>query len=411
MKCSSLLFLAGVVISTQTLLNGIAIAYAETNATQEQSGRKVLYWYDPMVPEKQFDKAGKSPFMDMDLVPKYADEIDSINDVAAGEKPIISINAENMQKMGVRTEKVSKSVFGRAVRATGITMENERSRQEIFSQVEGRVTSLKASAVGDVVKKGEVFYSLYSPELLALQNDYIVALSGGMKDMAVAARKRLKLLGVSEIALNTIAKTRKPYDEVPFFIPADGVLSKLEIRNGRYIKAGDAIAIVQDLSKVWVEAAVAETDLPAIKHGNNASINFAGNPTPYNAKVDYIYPTITPETRTGKVRLVVENKDSLLKPAGYATVNFAAVSASSIEKITVPSEAILRSSVGEHVIVALDGGKFQSRIIKTGASSAGKTEIIEGLNEGETVVTSAQFLIDSESNLRESVKKIAGEKQ
>jgi Cu(I)/Ag(I) efflux system membrane fusion protein len=377
-------------------------AYADDN-----SGRKVLYWYDPMMPEKQFDKAGKSPFMDMDLVPKYADEIDSSND-ASGEKPIISINSENMQKMGVRTEKVSKTAFGQTIRATGVIMENERMRIEVFSQVEGRITSLKVSAVGDVVKKGEVFYSLYSSELLALQNDYIVALSGGMKEMAAAARKRLKLLGVSEIVLNIIAKTHKPYDEVPFYIPADGVLAKLEIRNGRYIKAGDEIGYIQDLSKIWVEAAVTENDLPAIKQGDNASINFAGNPTPYNAKVDYIYPTITPETRTGKVRLVVDNKDGSLKPAGYATVNFASTSIT--EMLAVPSEAILRSTIGEHIIMALGDGKFQSRIVKIGASSGGKTEILEGLNEGETVVTSAQFLIDSESNLREATKKIAGEK-
>jgi len=379
--------------------------YADDN-----SGRKVLYWYDTMMPEKQFDTAGKSPFMDMDLVPKYADEIDGDNNVAAGEKPIISINSENMQKMGVRTEKVSKTAFGQTIRATGVIMENERTRQEVFSQVEGRVTSLKVSAVGDAVKKGEVFYSLYSPELLALQNDYVVALSGGMKDMAAAARKRLKLLGVSETVLNNVAKTHKPYDEVPFYIPTDGVLAKLEIRNGRYIKAGDEIGYIQDLSKIWVEAAVTEGDLPTIKQGDNASIVFAGNPTPYNAKVDYIYPTITPETRTGKVRLVADNKDGSLKPAGYATVNFVATSASSIEKLTVPSEAILRNTIGEHIIMALGDGKFQSRIVKIGASSGGKTEILEGLNEGETVVTSAQFLIDSESNLREATKKIAGEK-
>jgi len=370
-------------------------AYADDN-----SSRKVLYWYDPMMPEKQFDKAGKSPFMDMDLVPKYADEVENSNN--------ISISAEMLQKMGVRTEKVSKTEFGQEIRATGIIIENERTRQEIFSQVEGRVTNLRASAVGDVVKKGEVFYSLYSPELFALQNDYIVALSGGLKDMAAAARKRLKLLGVDEAVLNSIAKTHKAYDEVPFFIPVDGVLAKLEIRNGRYIKAGDAIAVVQDLSKIWVEAAVAEGDLPAIKQGDNASINFTGSVAPYNAKVDYIYPTITPETRTGKVRLVVDNKDGGLKPAAYATVNFAATSTT--EKLAIPSEAILRSSAGEHIIVALGDGKFQSRIVKTGANSGGKTEILEGLTEGETVVISAQFLIDSESNLRESVKKIAGEK-
>ena len=182
-------------------------------------------------------------------------------------------------------------------------------------------------------------------------------------------------------------------------------------RQGRYIKAGDEIGDIQDLSKVWVEAAVAEDDLPSIKQGDNASINFTGSTIPYAAKVDYVYPSITPETRTGKVRLVVDNKEGILKPAGYAIVNFAATSASSTEKLIVPSEAILRSTTGEHVIVALDGGKFQSRIVKIGASNGDKTEILEGLKEGETVVTSGQFLIDSESNLREATKKIAGEKQ
>jgi Cu(I)/Ag(I) efflux system membrane fusion protein len=378
---------------------------APSNVVQDKSGRKVLYWHDPMVPGKKFDKPGKSPFMDMELVPKYADEAGAEE---SGGKPIVSISAENVQKMGVRTEKVGKSSFGQGIRATGIIMENERKRWDMFSQVEGRVTDLRVSAVGDQVKKGQPFYSLYSPELLALQNDYIAAMSSGIKDLAAAARKRMKLLGVDESVLNTLAKTRKAYDEVPFFIPADGVLAKLEIRNGHYLMTNGEIGHIQDLSQVWVEAAVPEGDLPQIKQGDAATVTFTGTTTPYEAKVDYVYPTITPEARTGKVRLVVDNKDGALKPAGYATVSFVAASAQ--EKVAVPSEAVLRGSTGDHVIVALGEGKFQARPVKTGAASGGKTEILDGLKEGEDVVISAQFLIDSESSLRESLQKISGGK-
>ncbi|MFO1243164.1 MAG: efflux RND transporter periplasmic adaptor subunit [Rickettsiales bacterium] len=353
---------------------------------------------------KLFRYTEKCPICGMDLVPIAGGYSHAPQQMEKGA-PVVEISADNLQKMGVRTEKVTKSEFGGGIRATGIITENERMRRDLFSQLEGRITDLKISAVGDVVKKGQPFYSLYSPELLALQNDYIAALSGGMKDIAAASRKRLKLLGVDEGVLNTLAKTRKAYDEVPFFIPANGVLNKLEIRNGSYLMANSAIGAIQDLSQVWVEAAVPEGDLPAIKQGDAATVMFTGATTPYEAKVDYIYPTITPEARTGKVRLVVDNKDGSLKPAGYATVSFAAGSMQ--EKVSVPSEAILRSSTGDHVIIALGDGKFQSRSVKTGAASGGKTEILEGLKEGENVVTSAQFLIDSESSLRESLQKLS----
>lgn len=380
-------------------------AQVETKAVQDQSSHKVLYWYDPMKPEQHFDKPGKSPFMDMELVPKYADESGGAD---ATGKPVVSISAENLQKMGVRIEKVGKGNFGGDLRATGIVMENERTRHELFSQVEGRIEDLKYSAEGDRVKKGEVFYSIVSPDLTALQNDYIAALSGGLKDMASAAAKRMKLLGIDDQVISTLAKTRKAYDKVPFYIPSDGVLAKLVIKNGRYLKVGDEIGNIQDLSTVWVEAAVPEQDLPNIKEKQSAKVLFSGNVQPYEAMVDYIYPTINAEARTGKVRLVVGNKDGSLKPAGYATVEFA--TDTTAERMTVPSEAILRSSTGSHVIVAMGDGKFQARDVKTGAAGGGQTEILSGLKEGEDVVVSAQFLIDSESSLKESLQKLSGGK-
>lgn len=376
---------------------------AASNAAKDKSGRKVLYWYDPMSPSKQFDKPGKSPFMDMDLVPKYADE--SGGD-AAGGKPVVTLAADSMQKMGVRTQKVAKGSRGQAIRATGIVKENERSRREIASQVEGRVTDLKVSAVGDAVKAGQPFYTLYSPELLSLQNDYIAALDNGLKDIAVAARRRMGLLGVDESVLDSVGKTRKAMEDVPFFIPADGVLGTLEIRKGAYVMANTRIGSVQDLSTVWVEAAVPEGDLPKVKPGDDATVMLSGETDPYAAKVDYVYPDIAPETRTGKVRLVIDNKDGRLRPAGYVAVSLGTPEAS--ESLSVPSEAVLRTASGDHVIVALGEGKFQARGVKTGAAGGGRTEILDGLREGEEVVTSAQFLIDSESSLRESLQKLSG---
>lgn len=366
----------------------------------DQKDRKVLYWYDPMVPEKRFDKPGKSPFMDMELVPKYADDIKS----DASGKPVISINADTVQKMGVRTEKVTKGSFAQTLRATAIVMENERSRLDLFSQIEGRVEDLRYSAVGDHVKKGDPFYSLYSPELLSLQNDFIAARKSGLQDLAQAAKKRMKLLGVDDKVIANLSKSGEAFERVPFYVPADGVLAQLDIRNGYYLKANDQVGRIQDLSTVWLEAAVPEKDVGTIKEGDAAEI--AVGPQKYDGKVDYIYPTIDTEARTGKVRLIVDNKDGALRPASYATVTFA--TGAVMEQLTIPSEAVLRNSEGEHVIVAMGNGKFQARGIKTGDVSTGRTEIISGLQNGDDVVVSAQFLIDSESSLQESLGKLSG---
>lgn len=373
---------------------------SNNSTTDDGKDRKILYWYDPMVPEKRFDKPGKSPFMDMELVPKYADEVKS----DASGKPVITINANTVQKMGVRTEKATKGSFAQSIRATAIVMENERGRLDLFSQIEGRVEDLRYSAVGDPVKKGDLFYSLYSPDLLSLQNDFIAARKAGLQDLAQAAKKRMKLLRVDDKVIADLSKSGRAFEKVPFYIPMDGVLAELNIRNGYYLKANDQIGRIQDLSTVWLEAAVPEKDLGAIKEGDAAEITIGLQK--YDGKVDYIYPAIDKEARIGKVRIIVDNKDGLLRPASYASVTFASGLAS--EQITVPSEAVLRNSEGEHVIVALGNGKFQARNIKTSGTSAGRTEIISGLQEGDDVVVSAQFLIDSESSLQESFGKLSG---
>lgn len=413
----SLSFLFGAVIGAQLLTNGVAsllepqgsgffnhLPNVSLIASAHAEEAEAVKYTCPMHHQIIADAPGKCPICGMDLVPISGNTHDHASSAAPGGAPIIEIAAETIQKMGVRTAKVTKAAFSTHIRATGIVMENERARWDMFSQVEGRIDDLNYSAPGDRVKKGDLFYTLYSPELLTLQNDYIAALKGGYKDLANSAAKRMKLLGVDSTFLQTLAKTKIPYESVPFIIPADGILNKLEIRKGHYLKVNDEIGHILDLSTVWVEAALSEKDLGAIKEGDAADVTFTGNAHPYIGKVDYIYPTINPESRTGKVRLVVDNKDGLLRPASYATVAFA--SGSTEEQLTVPSEAILRSNDGEHVILALGAGKFQSRSIQSGAINAGRTIITSGLQEGDDVVTSAQFLIDSESSLRESFNKM-----
>ncbi len=410
MKRSSLPLLIGAVIGTQALfglgallpvsphhdgfqkLLGVSAAHAEEAAA--------VKYTCPMHHQIISDTPGKCPICGMDLVPMAGGNVTHEHE----GMPVISISAETVQKMGVRTDKASKSSFGQGIRATGIVMENERARSDLFSQMEGRVADLKYSAEGDRVKKGELFYTLYSPELASLQNDYLSALSVGMKDIAAAAAKRMKLLGVDEQVLTTLAKTRKASDKVPFYIPADGVLAKLDIRNGSYIKAGDTIGRIQDLSVLWIDANVPEKDVASIKTGDIAKVSFTDNSQSYDAKVDYIYPTINAEARIAKVRLVIGNKDGMLKPASYATVDF--VTSASDERLTVPTEAVLRDASGAHVIVTQGEGKFQSRKVQVGAASGGRTEILSGLSEGDEVVTSSQFLIDSESSLQESLQKL-----
>lgn len=412
--------LIGSVLCANALLNGLGASVttpAHQNGFQKLFGVSVAHAEEaaavkytcPMHPQVISDTPGKCPICGMDLVPISGGHNHApVTQQMQSGAPVVEITAENVQKMGVRTEKVTKGSYTQNINANGIVMANERSRFDIFSQVEGRVEGLKYSAVGDKVKKGDLFYTLYSPELLTLQNDYIAAKRGSLGDLANAAKKRMKLLGVDDGVIAMLAKTGEAYDEVPFYIPADGVIGKLEIRNGHYLKAGDEIGHVQDLSSVWVEAAVPEKDIAAIKEGDAATVRLNDRQT-YNAKVDYVYPTINAESRTGRVRLVVDNKDGALRPASYATVGFGNTGTAS-DTLTVPTEAVLHGSDGMHVIVALGNGKFQSRQVQTGANMGGRTEIISGLKEGEDVAVSSQFLIDSESSLQESLNKLSGNK-
>ena len=359
--------------------------------------KKILYWVAPMDPNFKSDKPGKSP-MGMDLVPVYEESS------GANTPGTVSISPETIQTMGVRTVRAEIVPFGSEVRAVGVVEADQRAQQELTTRVEGWIEDLKIEAVGDVVAKGDVLYRLYSPELVSAQKDYISALSTGIKGRINATRKRLEFLGAQAAAIAAITKQKAAIEKLPVYAETSGTVSQIMAREGSYIKPGEMIAQIEDYSEVWVEASVAEKDMPFIASDARATASFPNlNEKTYIANVDYIYPTVDTNTRIGKVRLLLPNKSGALRPGLFADVVF---ESETEQRLAVPTEAILYDSEGAHVVVALGDGKFAPHNIETGISSGGKTEVTSGLEAGANIVVSSQFLIDSESSLKESLSKM-----
>lgn len=382
----------------------VPVAGSEESAADApmQSGeKKILYWVAPMDSNFKSDKPGKSP-MGMDLVPVYEESSDT------NAPGTVSISPETIQTMGVRTVRAEIAPFGSEVRAVGVVEADQRAQQELTTRVEGWIEDLKIEAAGDVVAKGDILYRLYSPELVSAQKDYISALSTGIKGRINATRKRLEFLGAQSSAIAAITKQKAAIEKLPVYVETSGTVSQIMAREGSYIKPGEMIAQIEDYSEVWVEASVAEKDMPFIASDAKATVSFPNlNEKTYTANVDYIYPTVDANTRIGKVRLLLPNKSGVLRPGLFADVVF---ESKTEQRLAVPTEAILYDSEGAHVVVALGNGKFAPRNIETGISSGGKTEVTSGLEAGANIVVSSQFLIDSESSLRESLTKMRSPK-
>lgn len=369
------------------------------------SGEKeILYWVAPMNSDFKSDKPGKSP-MGMDLVPVYADGSD---DNGEG-RSTIKISPETIQNIGVRTEKAKSTTFGASIRSYGLVAENVRLLHDVSSRVAGWIEDLEVTAVGDEVKKGQLLFTLYSPELVSAQQDYLSALATGVKGRINSTKKRLASLGVQDKFLDQLKKKRKSSQNIPHYSESDGVVSELNVSGGTYVKPGMSIAKIQDYSSVWINVSVAEKDLSFLLKDMLAEISFPNiSKDTRSAMIDYIYPTVDKASRTGQVRLVLKNTDGSLRPGAYADVTFEAMPE---ERLAVPSEAILHSSEGDYVVVALGKGRFQPRKVVTGIHNKGKTEIVSGLAESDNVVVSSQFLIDSESSFREAFRKMDSPKE
>lgn len=381
--------------------------HAAMQAGQSQSSKmdmppeEVSSYTCPMHPHYiATDPNGGCPICGMDLVP--------VTTEAKGGSGV-SVSPEMLQTMGIRTAVVSVSDFNQALRAYGTVEPNTRLESMAASRLEGWISGLTVRAEGDRVRRGQRLYSIYTPELIAAQKDYLASLQIGNARRIASVRQRLISKGMQESLVDRLSETRELIERVPVYAENSGVVTQLMVRDGDYLKPGDPILQLQAYDKVWVIASVPESDLPKMDIGKTANLNFESAPdAAKSGKVDYIYPTIDPKTRTARVRISVDNSSGSLRPGAYADIVFEANDTeTSASQLSIPSQAILRDSRGAHVIVALGEGRFEPRDVSIGTSVRGRTEILSGLKEGERIVASGQFMLDSESNLREGFTKLS----
>ena len=366
----------------------------KNGVVQDDSGKTVKYWYDPMVPNQKFDKPGKSPFMDMQLEPKYAET------AAGSEEDGVSISSQIVQNLGIRLAKVETKSFGESFSAVGRIEPDERRFYVVQTRISGFVERLYVRAVGDPVNNGQKIAEIYAPELLAAQQEYLTLLTLNQIDadgsLKQAARNRLKLLGMVEGEIAAITKAGKPSPRFGVYAPATGVLTELGVREGGQLMSGSSLMQISDLSKVWLIAEVPERDAARLKPGIEADVQLQSLPSEtFKGKVSYLYPALNEVSRTLQVRIELPNKTKQLRPGMYANVVF---TGQTHEALSVPTESIIATGKRKIVIVKEASG-YRPVELATGQEHDSFTEALSGVSEGEEVVVSGQFLIDSEASL------------
>lgn len=373
--------------------DGPAKGEAIDGVTQDGTGKRVLYWHDPMVPGHKFDEPGKSPFMDMQLVPKYADEANGAGGIA--------IPAGLAQNLGLRTGKAEVSVWGRELQALGRVAFDEHRIRAVQTRTGGFIERLYVRAVGDAVSAGQKVAEVYAPDLLAAQHELLALRTltevADIESLREAARERLRLLGMNDAEIDAIETSGGARRRIGVYAPIAGVVQELGMREGAQVMPGQTLLQIAGLDRVWVLVDLPERDFARVRDGQTAAIQFAALPgQEFKGKVEYVYPRLDEMVRTGQVRIRLANPKGRLRPGMYAQVNLATEKR---EALTVPSEAIITTGTRAVVIVRENGG-FRPVDIKTGAEADGRTEILAGLKPGEAVVLSGQFLIDSEASLK-----------
>ncbi len=362
------------------------------------SGEKeILYWVAPMDANYRRDQPGKSP-MGMDLVPVYADDGNS-------EDGVVKISASVENNLGVRVSPVQKGTLSRNINTIGYVSFDEEKIFHVHSRVEGWVESLAVKSVGQSVKKGQKLFELYSPDLVNAQEEFLTALKSKNNTLINASQSRLRFLGVSDSQINRLNKTRQVQQRIDIFSKHEGFINELNIREGMFIKPATDVLSIGQIDTVWVIAEVFERQSGWIKTGQKVDMKVGALPgKSWQGSVDYIYPVLDSKTRTLQVRVRFDNSDEKLKPNMYAQLNIHAQSEQ--ETLFIPREALIRSGTMDRVVKSLGEGKYLSVAVKTGIESGNEIEILAGLKINETIVTSAQFLIDSESSLTASFERM-----
>ena len=369
---------------------------AQTVSAAEEDEKEILYWVAPMDPNYRRDKAGKSP-MGMDLVPYYAE------DENAG--PGITIKPEVVQNLGVRTATAENTRLWRGIDTVGYVDFDESLLSHIHLRTKGWIEKLSVKSEGERVKKGQRLFNLYSPELVNAQEEFVQALLAGNRGLIRASRDRLNALGIPLQTVKKLEKTRKVKQAIEIYAPQDGVVSVLGVREGMYVKPAMRIMTLADLSSVWVLAEVFERQSDWVKLGQPAEIRLSYLPGEiWEGRVEYIYPSLDPKTRTLKVRLRFDNPGEKLKPNMYAHIKI--FGGAKENTIVIPLEALIRTGREERVILARGEGRFEARVVTAGIESGQWVEIKEGIEAGDQVVVSGQFLLDSEASMKASVTRM-----
>ncbi len=377
-----------------------------TNPTFDTAtGRSVLYWHDPMVPAQRFDKPGKSPFMDMPLVPVYADE--------GSDNGNVSINSRVQQNLGIRVAAVTKGSLASSFEAIGNVVYNERELTLVQARANGYVEKLYIRATLDSVRKGQMLAELYVPDWVATQEDFLtakrLAKEGGDSantDLVDAARQRMRLAGMSEEQMQLVESAGKVQARMSIVSRVNGVVSELDAREGMTVVSGAPLFRINGLDTAWVNAEVTESAAALVRIGNVVEVHTPALPgIILKGKVDAVLPDVNSATRTLKARIELPNPGQQLVPGMFATIKFS--SGTRKEMLLVPSEAVIKTGKRSVVIVAQDGGKFVPADIEAGRESNGQTEIQKGLKLGQKVVVSGQFLIDSEASLRGAAQRMS----
>jgi len=369
------------------------LASADTAPEQE---KEILYWVAPMDPNYRRDQPGKSP-MGMDLIPYYSASDENDNSVR--------ISPAVVQNLGVRTSKAELTRLWRGIDTVGYVDYDESKVSHIHLRTEGWIEKLAVESEGERVKKGDFLFDVYSPKLVNAQEELVTALASGNNGLIRATKERLSALGISSSQIRALEKNKKVKQRISIYAPQDGVVSVLPVREGMFVKPSQKVMTLGDLSSVWLLAEVFERQSQWVEVGQDAEVNLSYIPgKSWNGKVEYIYPSLDPKTRTLKVRLRFENPGERLKPNMYANVKI--FGGAKENTIVIPLEGLIRSGREERVILALGDGRFEARNVRAGIESGNYVEILQGVQEGDDIVTSGQFLIDSEASMRASLNRM-----
>lgn len=361
--------------------------------------KKPLYWVAPMDANYRRDAPGKSP-MGMDLVPVY-EELKSEQDPAG----TVSISSQIESELGVRTAQAERREIRKDLNVAGFVQYDDSSVQHYHSRTSGWVETLYVFSVGDQVKKGDKLYDLYSPELVYAQQEFISALNTTNQLLLESSRLKLQALGVSNQQISKLEQDRKIRQKLTFYAQKTGYVSHLNVREGMFIQPQVEILATANLARIWVMAEVFESQSSWLAAGLPVTMKVkALAQKQWQGRIDYIFPNVNAENRTQQVRVVFENPNLELKPNMFAQLSISTEPEPA--QLTVPSEAVIITGTGERVVLALGDGKYRSVNVTTGLQGQGFTQILSGLESGQSVVTSAQFLIDSESNIAAELNRI-----